>query len=48
VQSQERRKEDVHAIAEANQVVRNEQGDSTEGDGGEQLEASAEQARSER
>ena len=39
VQAQERRQEDVHPIAEANQVIRNEKSDSTEGDGGEQLEA---------
>jgi len=39
VQVQEWRQEDVHPIAKANQVVRDEDSDSTEGDGGEQLEA---------
>jgi hypothetical protein len=45
MQSQEWRQQDVYPIAEANQVVRNEQSDSTEGDAGEQLEATTKQPR---
>jgi hypothetical protein len=48
VQPQEWRQQNIDAVAETNQVVRNEKSDPTKGDGGEQLEAAPEQAGSKR
>jgi hypothetical protein len=44
MESQERREQDIEPIAKTNQVVPDEECDSAEGDEGEQLETSAQQA----
>jgi hypothetical protein len=45
MQAQERRQQYVDPITKPNQVVPDEKSDSTEGDGGEQLEATTEEPR---
>jgi hypothetical protein len=44
MQPQERRQENVRPVAETNEIVANEEGDPAQGDDGEQLEASTEEA----